>query len=408
MPSAKPKVPDAPGLNIDPRPEGRWHLFWRAPRWAIDAGYPTKSVPIEGLDANDPADHPAIRLACIVQHDMVREWAASNRRPKKAVETLKDLSDLYQTHEASPFRTVKHNTRKTYTQELGLIERWIGARRLSALGATDFVRWHKEAAASVDGDGGARKAQAIVKRLRAIISFGVVAEIPDCARLDTILGKLRFPMPKPRDERMTFEQAAAIIAKAHEMGRPSIALAQAIQFETGLRQCDVIGQWAPCDPKDASPYRVGSSKWGGGLLWQSIGVDLVLTLRTSKTGAVVSHALAEMPLVVAEIDRTPRDRRIGPMIVSEATGHPYGPGIFAKTWRKIATAAGVPTHVWNRDSRAGALSEGDEAGAGISQLQRMAGHTTPTMTARYVRGAAVTGSKEIAVLRAKKRGENAT
>ena len=37
----------------------------------------------------------------------------------------------------------------------------------------------------------------------------------------------------------------AIVEKAHEMRRDSIALAQAIQFETGLSQKDVIGEWVP-------------------------------------------------------------------------------------------------------------------------------------------------------------------
>ena len=91
------------------------------------------------------------------------------------------------------------------------------------------------------------------------------------------------------------------------------------------------------------------------------------------------------------------------MIVSEETGEPYRNQIFARTWRKIATAAGVPADVWNRDSRAGALSEGDEAGAEITKLQRMAGHTTAKMTGRYVRGKAVETSEEIARLRESKR-----
>ncbi|TBW39025.1 hypothetical protein EYW49_07800 [Siculibacillus lacustris] len=91
------------------------------------------------------------------------------------------------------------------------------------------------------------------------------------------------------------------------------------------------------------------------------------------------------------------------MIVSEATGQPYSPGIFAKTWRKIADAAGIPKEVWNRDSRAGAVSEGDEAGATLGELQRMAGHTTSKITQRYRRGENVVSSQELAGLRAEKR-----
>ncbi len=402
---SKPKVAGATGLKIDPRPNG-WYLFWRAPQWAVAMGYLPKLVPLEGLDAEDPAQHPAIKLACSALQDKVTEWAAAKTRAPKhsdAVLTIKDLSRVYQMHEASPFKTVKFNTRKTYAQELSVLERWIGARELAGIAAVDFTRWHREAAASVEGSSGARKAQSMIKRLRAIISFGVAAEVPHCARLDTIVGKLRFPMPAPRETAMTFEQAVAIIAKAHELGRPSIALAQAIQFETGLRQSDVIGQWEPCAPFDQSPYRLGVTRWANGLVWQAIGADLVLSMRTTKTGAPVTHDLAAMPLALAEIERVPKEKRIGAMIVSEATGQPYGPGIFAKTWRRVANAAGVPKDVWNRDSRAGAISEGDDAGVTVARLQRLAGHTTPKMTARYMRGADVEGSREVAHLRVIKR-----
>ena len=42
-------------------------------------------------------------------------------------------------------------------------------------------------------------------------------------------------MAQPRKERLTFEQANMIRAKAHELGLHSIALAQAFQFEAMLR-----------------------------------------------------------------------------------------------------------------------------------------------------------------------------
>jgi integrase len=209
--------------------------------------------------------------------------------------------------------------------------------------------------------------------------------------------------PAPRDTTLTFEIAPAVIAEAHEMGRPSIALAQAIQFETGLRQSDVIGQWEPCDALGRSPYRLGKTRWTSGLVWQRLDKDLVLTMRTTKTGAPVTHALAVMPLIAAEIAHIATDKRMGPMIVSEATEMPYGPGIYAKTWRKIANAAGVPKYVWNRDTRAGAASEADEAGVEIGRIQKMVGHTTPKMTARYVRSADVAGSEKIARMRAQRR-----
>ncbi|MGB3812936.1 MAG: hypothetical protein WA950_06885 [Shinella sp.] len=44
------------------------------------------------------------------------------------------------------------------------------------------------------------------------------------------------------------------------------------------------------------------------------------------------------------------------MIKCESTGLPYRYRHFAERWREVATEAGVPTNVWNRDSRAGGVN----------------------------------------------------
>lgn len=397
----KPKVAGATGMVPLRRADGSWYALWRAPQKAVDDGYLPRSVRID-RDPTDGREHDAIRQECLREQAKVEEWRTAKVQPRATVETLHELSRLYQTHEASPYLAAKHNTQRTYLYELKLIEATIGARRLASIGATDFVRWFKEARDSVDG-GGARKAQGVIKRLRALVSFGVMVEVQGCTRLQAILGEMRFETPARRRSAVTYDQAVAIIAKAHELGRPSIALAQAIQFETGLRQTDVIGQWEPCPDTDRSPYRCGGRRWGSGLRWQDVGLDLVLTVETSKTGATATHALGAMPLVLQEIARVPPERRIGAMVINEQTGQPWQANRFSIAWRKVATAAGVPSTVWNRDSRAGAASESDEAGAEIGDIQRMLTHSTPKMTGRYVRGRAVERSKTIAELRQAKR-----
>ena len=75
----------------------------------------------------------------------------------------------------------------------------------------------------------------------------------------------------------------------------------------------------------------------------------------------------------------------GPVIVCEYTGAPWRTKPFQAKWRKIADAAGIPRDVQNRDSRAGALSEGANAGATIEDLRRYAGHSLSSTTATYVR-----------------------
>jgi hypothetical protein len=73
------------------------------------------------------------------------------------------------------------------------------------------------------------------------------------------------------------------------------------------------------------------------------------------------------------------------MIVSETTQHPYRADDFRVKWRAIARAVGVPDDVWNMDSRAGGITEGDEAGATIEDLRKHATHTDSKMTGRYTR-----------------------
>lgn len=383
------------------RADGSLRVMWRAPKAVVADGFMPKSVTLEG-DITNPADHDAIRSACHQHQAEVAIWRQSKARatPTEIV-TFEDLSRLYQTHEASPFLTVKENTRRDYLYELRVIERTIGLRTLAGTKAMDFTRWFNAAKDSVEG-GGARKAHGIIKRIRAIVSFGIVAEVAACTRLKAILDEMRFEQPPRREIALTYEMAVAIINKAHEMGRHSIALAQAIQFETGLRQVDVVGQWLTVDDDAVSPYMIGRKRWTG-LVWQHISSDLILMMKTSKTGAPAGHDLSAMPLVKAELDRIPKDKRIGAVVLNETTGMPYLSLVFSRNWRKVADQAGVPKEIWNRDSRAGAISEGDEAGAAVTDLQRMAGHTTAKMTGRYIRSAAVVTSQKVARLRVERR-----
>ena len=81
----------------------------------------------------------------------------------------------------------------------------------------------------------------------------------------------------------------------------------------------------------------------------------------------------------------PPEKRIGPMIKSEATGLPYRRRHFADIWRECADAAGVSRSVWNRDSRAGGVTEGSDAGADLEHLRHHANHKNAQTTQRYNR-----------------------
>jgi len=65
----------------------------------------------------------------------------------------------------------------------------------------------------------------------------------------------------------------------------------------------------------------------------------------------------------------------GPLTVCEAVGRPWVRVRFARTWRIIATKAGIPANIQNRDSRPGAATEVDIASAPREKTQRLLGHS---------------------------------
>jgi integrase len=92
----------------------------------------------------------------------------------------------------------------------------------------------------------------------------------------------------------------------------------------------------------------------------------------------------------------------GPLIVCEAVGRPWVRIRFARMWRVIATEAGIPANVQNRDSRPGAATEADIAGAPREKTQRLLGHARGETTDIYLREE-LEVSRELARLRTEKR-----
>jgi len=91
------------------------------------------------------------------------------------------------------------------------------------------------------------------------------------------------------------------------------------------------------------------------------------------------------PFLRSIIDMIPPSQRVGPMIKCESTGLPYRYRHFAERWHEVAKEAGFPANVWNRDSRAGGVAEGPDAGADIEHLRHHANHKNAATTQRYNR-----------------------
>ena len=229
----------------------------------------------------------------------------------------------------SGYHEIKWNTRETYTKQLAILDRAVGARQLHSLSAVDFKRWYAEfkKPASEDGPERVSRAHYLMTLLRMLFKFGVALEIPECARLRAILSALSFKNSRPRTAVLTREMVEAFCGEARRMGRSSLALATAIQFETGLRQKDVIGEWVPIEGRGQGAWRVRQAVGDRPALGRAhFSTDLILTKVTSKSGErqkEVQHDLKLLPLVMAELQFIPPERRIGPVIVSETMRRPY-------------------------------------------------------------------------------------
>lgn len=251
---------------------------------------------------------------------------------------------------------------------------------------------------------------------RSEIKWRVVGYGVECAEnkdspwlfLSSVLAKMEFESPKPRDKRVQHEHVAAFRPKAIEEGRRSIATAVSIQFDLGLRPKDVIGEWVRAGNGSRDGIMDSQWRWQWGLLWSHIDDDWVLCKPTSKSngGEKAEHDLKLYPETLALLQAVPKQKRIGPVIIDEGSGKPYRASHFSRTFRKIADLSGWPKDVWNMDSRAGAISEAFEAGAEQAEVMKVATHTQASTTQKYNRGKIVQTSRVAELRLARRKAEN--
>ena len=374
-----------PGLLRIKRKSGKTDYYWRADR-TVKGDPKVKEYPDQSINLNMiPEDRRPIK--CQREKARLLEWLEKGERnPLRFDGTIASLARIYELHSESPFQSVKHGTRQSYLTEAKVLVAAVGKRRIDKITGADIIRWHRKAASPVatGKPRRLRRAQGLVRHLRRIVSFGKMLRFNGCTELHEILSLVRIEGPEPRKEAPQYRHVIAIINEAHKQGRPSIALAQAIMFELTMRQSDVIGQWEPATV-EIGGIIANRQRWTSGLVWQDIKGG-ILEKRTSKTGAIGRWVISEYPLLVQELEKVPLEQRTGPMIIDEHAGRPYFHRHFARVFREIAQAAGVPNTIWSRDFRAGGITEAMDAGANIEQTRQHATHTDIKMTGRYNRG----------------------
>lgn len=384
-------VKSAPGLKWKKRDNGVFEGRWQCRADIVAKGYKIKSVKLWS-GTGDPSleEWDFIADTC---DQLQQEMLVWNRGGLPTVSgfngTIGGLIYCYRNDPDSNFRKredrggLRYASRIHYDALMSMIEREHGTEAVAEVKGRTVQHWYDDWSAR-----SLATAHAKIKMLRTLFSFGTAfLEDEHCARISAVLSKMKFQMPQARNERLTAEQAVLIRTKAREMGRPSIALAQAFQFELMLRQKDVIGEWVPLSEPGMSDTLDGTGlKWLRGIRWEEIDQNLVLTHVTSKRQKKIIINLTNAPMVMEELALIER-KASGPIIISEWDKLPWTAIEFRRWWRIVANACDIPKEVRNMDSRAGAITEASDAGADLEHIRHAATHSNISMTQRYSRGA---------------------
>jgi hypothetical protein len=421
---AKPKVPadqNAPGLIYRLRRRG-WVLSWSPRSDLVERGYQAKTTRLWPSDTTPPqqseptrAEWEVISAWCVRYHAEQLLWAHGGGEddPRSIFDgTIASLIEIYQKHRKSPFKRVRYHSQVAYAIYLNILKTTIGKVRVAHVTFEDITNWQDQFADP--GDGGepmkVRSAN-LIGQFKRLVTFGalVLPKSAGCHDIcDTFMkmreSKLMMTGSRERQEYMTAVQCCLLRHKAHDMGLHSIALEQAFAFELGLRQKDVIGEWVPCKSPGIADIVDGTRKWMMGIRWEEIDADLILKHRLSKSvhgsgnlnnaraGKTKAWDLKEYPMVMEElallcngtVDRAKLPAS-GPLIVNERIGRPWSGTKFRENWRAIAEKAGIPANIQNRDSRPGAATEADIAGADKDKVRRGLGHSKGKTTDIYLR-----------------------
>jgi hypothetical protein len=398
----------APGLRWRTTAIGRTPL-WRATKAAIKASYPVKSVNL----APFTHDERLLLQRCQRLQAEMLDWLAGRReRPMVFDGTFASLISIYQRDPESPYQSLKPSSRHPYDIYCRMLTLEIGARRIDACDGRDARRWFAAWSAPDELGGRPRIAAArmAIIVLKTALSFGKACRLTGCAEFKATFEDIRFKAPAPRQQAPTAVEIIAARLAAHQFGHHAAAFAYALQFEASLRQWDVIGEWIPlADPRPSAVIR-GQAKWIGPT-WSQIDGDLVFRLTPSKTEdssqARVVFDLSAYPMVVEELAGIPIEARTGPLIVNHRTGLPYKHEYFRVLWRRCAEQAGISSSVWNRDLRAGGITEARQAGAPTDDVARTVGHASKRTTAQVYDRDTLEAARRVAKARTAHRGNRA-
>lgn len=297
--------------------------------------------------------------------------------PTRAGPTVGELVQQYRTDPRSPYAKLRFKTREQYEYLLRPISKDCASLKLAELNTQGFQAiydgWTK------NGTERLPMGNSLMTMMRGLVNYGVaVLADPECERLSIVLHLMKFPLGKMKRPPLTIKHATAIMNKAHEIGKPSIALGQAFLFDCEeLSQKDVIGEWVPNSEPGVSGVLDDDLKWIRGLRWEEIDQRWILKhVKSRASTSEVEIDLKKEPVVVLELnrilgrfhanplipDRTDFPAN-GPVLLNERTKMPWHSQEFRRYWRKIANECGVPKGV---KATAAVSTEDDEEDQKVS------------------------------------------
>src|SRR5271154_5498687 len=325
-----------PGLQKRKRKGGRDVLYWSAASLSKKAGaFPDPLIRLPG-----DATPEEIADLCEVYTARLLAWMPRGPAPRFLYDgTIGSLCDCFERHPQSPIRDVRRNTAESYVGSLKVIRATVAKRAVRAIAPIDVKSWYARWR-SPKVEGGperVKRAHDAASAIRMILRFGAALGYEECGKLADALGKIQFERAPRRESAMTVDPARAFIAEALKRDDSRglyMAIGVAAQFETMLRQMDVIGAWE----RDAA----GREVWSGPFTWENIPGG-ILRLRTSKTGTEIVHDLTKLDLLWPLIQSVPQTERTG--AIKGDSDLPIRTRSYRKWFREIADAAEIPHSV---------------------------------------------------------------
>ena len=302
-------------------------------------------------------------------------WAQERRTSLVYDGTVGSLVRWYETAEDSPYRDLKSTTAVTYKKMLKPLLAGKAALLVEDITGADVRRWFKELQVGRFG---------LSRHQHFQGGLGVRIEQPRYAVYQAAAGAQGHALRKSGDTELTYPQLMGFRRAAMAVGRPSMALGVTLQFELGMRQKDVIGEWVDAPGVDGIRDKKGR-RWVNGLTGFHIDAAGGIKKRTTKTGAKVEHTIHDYPELAAMLVPILERDRGSPLVINEHTRQPYSAKVYRNNWRRIARLAGIPDEICNMDARAGAVTEAYENEATTEEAMAFAGHTQAKTSRRYLR-----------------------